>query len=126
MNYFIITPGDDGLRISRALTFAEAAERLRPGSGGEDGVTYYGRDLRIVDHVPERENEVLVLRGEVVTAEEIRACPCGSGKAFSDCHGAPEDDGIAGVIADCAAEVRTWPGWKISDDVKRDFPKVGL
>lgn len=30
----------------------------------------------------------LVLRGDIVTAEELRACPCGGGKAFRDCHGA--------------------------------------
>lgn len=100
MHFFVVTSGEDGIRIEGPLARETVADRLRDGSGGEPGLTYYGRSPTVLDRVPRcddghfdlrAENAVLVIRGDIVSAEELTLCPCGSGKPFVQCHGAESE-----------------------------------
>lgn len=90
MDYFIIRNTEDGIRVSPPMTLEGVSERLRMERNES------GCEPVVLPAVPEQDHgcfmapdgALLILRGEVVTLAEVTACPCGSGKAFKDCHGA--------------------------------------
>lgn len=100
INIWVLSNMEDGISIDGPLPDAEVVARLTPDADGE---TYYGHTGRIVilDRLPQavgylptnkEEKPIVILRGEVVTLASLTACPCGSGKAFVDCHGAEAAD----------------------------------
>ncbi len=93
MDYFIIRSGEDGISIDGPMPREHAAAIV--GLALEER-----RGAVVLDRVPELdkgcfwnvpEGSVLVLRGEVVGRAELTACPCGSERAFRECHGRDED-----------------------------------
>ena len=97
MAYFVISDSGGGIRIDGPKTLAEVSAMLRdPDEGG-----YFSRDPEVVASVPTCDSgyfyldrdrtKVLVIRGEIVTGDELTACPCGGGQSFKVCHGAQEE-----------------------------------
>lgn len=81
--------GDPYFRVVGPLTLDEAdamvRERANPLYDTTDPPDWAPRI--VVDTMP-ADGQILFVRGESLTREQVRPCPCGSGAAFADCHGA--------------------------------------
>jgi hypothetical protein len=96
VKYFVIASGESGIHVYNGRSREEVAAMLRdPDDGG-----HFSRDPQVLDKVPPCNDghfaiggdgtKVLVIRGEIVTLDDLTVCPCGSGMAFKACHGAEE------------------------------------
>jgi hypothetical protein len=95
MNYFMVMSGESGTRIRGPMSAEQVSAEMAQHKDDT------GRDRPVLSEVPPSDKgywygvpdaAVLILRGEIVSFADVTRCPCGSGKAFAECHGADVED----------------------------------